>query len=86
MIPPLTVTILYHQCTVMNKPLKSNGVYLATLEQFKYFGDISLLSNTNRNADVVAATDVTCYVLNKGIGFMDLIPFLRSLFLISVHF
>lgn len=56
----------------MNKPSKSNGVYLATLEQFKYFGDISLLSNTNRNADVVAASDVTCYVLNKGIGFMDL--------------
>ena len=54
----------------MNRPSKSNGEYLATLEQFKYFGDISLLSNTNRNADVVAATDVTCYVLNKGNGFI----------------
>jgi len=52
--------------------VSSNGVYLATLEQFKYFGDISLLSNTNRNADVVAATDVTCYVLNKAL-FVNLI-------------
>ncbi|CAG5111798.1 Oidioi.mRNA.OKI2018_I69.chr2.g6071.t1.cds [Oikopleura dioica] len=52
--------------------VSSNGEYLATLEQFKYFGDISLLSNTNRNADVVAATDVTCYVLNKAL-FVNLI-------------
>lgn len=45
--------------------VSKKGKLIRTLEENQYFGELSLLLNQERTADITAATNLYCYTLNK---------------------
>jgi len=45
--------------------IQQDGKQMAELHDGNSFGEISLIDNTTRNADVIAKTNLVVYVLNK---------------------
>jgi CRP/FNR family cyclic AMP-dependent transcriptional regulator len=46
-----------------NVEVRRKGKAISTLKQGDFFGEMTLLDNQPRSADVVATTETTCYVL-----------------------